>query len=107
MNEQELERKLNSVGKAAFVKYFSAFKQYANEHISREDCIKFLVGHNVSNSAGAAIRVGNAQQIFRAGMEQQAIKIISNSRRLDPSIVVLAQNIYSQCNIIHAGEKQP
>jgi hypothetical protein len=95
MNEQELVRKLNSVGKAAFVLFFNTFKQCANEQVSRESCIDLLVTKKVSNSAGAAIRVGNAQQIFRAGREREALEIISDSRRLHPTIVALAQNIMS------------
>ena len=93
MNEQELTRKLNSVGKSAFVVFFDLFKEFSNGRISRDACIDLLVNKKVSNSAGAAIRTGNAQQIFRAGMEQEALEIVANSDRLDVAITSMARKL--------------
>ncbi len=82
MNEEELIRKLNSVGKTIFVEYFSIFQEYATGQMSREDCIETLVSNDVSNESGASIRCGNAKQIFNANMENTALTIISESKRL-------------------------
>jgi hypothetical protein len=71
MKADEVTRKLNSVGKAAFVANFSSFRAYASGAISREKCIDSLVAAGVSNREGAAIRASNAVLIFRAGMERE------------------------------------
>ena len=86
-------RKLNSVGKSAFIMYFQLFKKYSEEQISRDACIDCLVKNKVSNSAGAAIRAGNARQIFQAGMERQALEIVANATRVDAAITSAARNL--------------
>ncbi len=93
MNEKELMRKLNSVGKSAFVNCFQTFKEYSEEQISRTACVDSLVKKKVSNSAGAAIRAGNARQIFQAGMERQALEIVVNATRVDAAIIMAARNL--------------
>ncbi len=94
MTEQELVRKLNSVGKAAFVVYFQLFKEMSAERISRAACIDYLVNKKVSNLAGAAIRTGNARQIFQAGMEREALEIVAKSSRVDVAITSAAHNLF-------------
>jgi hypothetical protein len=41
MNEQELIRKLNSVGKTIFVVYFSTFKAYAYGNYQRKNALSY------------------------------------------------------------------
>lgn len=93
MNEQELTRKLNSVGKTIFVQYFHAFKMYADGMTSKEKCINLLVTDKVSNDNGAAMRCGNAKQIFQAKMERYALEIITKSNRLPDTIVDDARSL--------------
>ena len=64
MNGEELIRKLNSVGKRAFVENYEIFENFASGNLSRESAIELLVSSGVSNEAGAAIRLGNVKQIF-------------------------------------------
>jgi hypothetical protein len=82
MNEKELIKKLNSVGKEKFITYYHLFEDYYNGKISRYDCIEKLVSDGASNESGAAIRCGNAKLIFDANMEKLALEIIVNSNRL-------------------------
>ncbi len=93
MQESELIRKLNSVGKTIFVEYFSIFKSYAEERLSKEDFIELLVKNNISNANGAAIRCSNAKLIFKANMEYEALKLIAISKRLDPIVINKAQEL--------------
>jgi hypothetical protein len=79
MNNEQLIRKLNSVGKKAFVENYETFQSYASGQMSRESAIDTLVSLCVSNEAGANIRVGNAKQIFNAGKQKAALIIICDS----------------------------
>ena len=93
MNEQELIRKLNSVGKTIFVTYFSTFQSYSKGVISKEDCINVLVSNKVSNDNGAAIRCGNAKRIFDEGMECDALIIVTESNILPSELIRKAEEI--------------
>lgn len=96
MDEQELIRKLNSVGKKIFVEYFFTFQSFANRQLSRENCIELLVSNQVSNENGAAIRCGNAILIFQAKMECRALEIVIESARLPYNTVDTAQKIIDE-----------
>lgn len=98
MNENELVRKLNSVGKTAFATCFELFQKYAAHKITRENCISQQVTKGISNENGAAIRCGNAKLIFEARMECEALKLISKSNRLPNEIITKAEKlIESHC----------
>lgn len=96
MDEKELIRKLNSIGKQAFVTHFALFKKYASGQISRNIAIDELVKLRVSNNSGAGIRVGNAKLIFEAKLEADALDIIIDSRRLSASVVSEARKLRSE-----------
>ena len=93
MDDTELEKKLKSVGKAAFVSNFELFQAFASGKLSRADAIETLVNKNVSNEAGAAIRVGNAKLIFENGREHDALAIIVNSNRVSTYVRDLARKL--------------
>jgi len=93
MTESELERKLNSVGKSCFVKYYNLFKSYAEHNITKLECINALVVNLVSNCNGAAIRCSNAKKIFEKNMQKKALNIILTSNRIDNEIKEIANNI--------------
>lgn len=93
MNDKELIRKLNSVGKQAFFENFNLFQSYASGRLSRDQAIEELVRLGVSNNAGAGMRVGNAKQIFEAGKEMDALSIIINSTRLSLPVLALARSL--------------
>lgn len=93
MTNEELVRKLNSVGNAAFVEHYSLFKSYAAGGVSRQRCIDMLVVSGASNPEGAAIRTSNAELIFRAGMEQEALSLIAASSKVSSNIVRAARDL--------------
>ena len=82
MDRSELVRKLNSVGKKAFVEHYELFEDYAHGSESRDHVIEELVRLGKSNDAGAAIRTGNAKLIFEAQQELAALGLIVESKRL-------------------------
>ena len=91
MNEDELRRKLNSVGKQVFVAHFDLFRKHAMGEITRVECIESLVSQKVSVESGAAIRCGNAKQIFDNGAEYHALLIVVSSSRLNQVVKDQAQ----------------
>jgi hypothetical protein len=95
MNQDDLIRKLNSVGKQAFVERYDIFKKHASGQINRNKAIDELVKLGVSNEAGASIRVGNAKLIFEAHREADALNIILESNRLPTSVKSEARKLIS------------
>ena len=98
MTQDELTRKLNSVGKTVFTEYFETFEKYSNNQISKSECIDFLVKSDVGNESGSNIRCGNAILIFKAKKEIAALKIVTESKRLPDSILKQAAKLISQKN---------
>jgi len=96
MNEQELIRKLNSVGKTIFIEYFSTFKAYSQGNLSKEKCIQLLVSNGVSNEAGASIRCENAKLLFKSKKECDALIVVSGSTRLSSDIVCMAKKLINE-----------
>ncbi|GAL18558.1 hypothetical protein JCM19235_1981 [Vibrio maritimus] len=93
MDDIELDKKLKSVGKAAFVSNYELFQNFAAGKISRADAIETLVRQKVSNEAGAAIRIGNAKLIFENGRELDALDLILQSNRVDNKVRDLARKL--------------
>jgi len=93
MKRAELTRKLNSVGKQAFVEHFELFKKHASGQINRSKAVDELIRLGVSNEAGAGIRVGNAKLIFEAHREADALDMISGSGRLPASVIGEARRL--------------
>ena len=96
MDDDDMIRKLNSVGKAIFIEYFSTFKSYAEGRLSRADCIEILVSNEVSNDAGAAIRVSNAKLLFDGKRECDALEVVAKSKRLSPDIIRAATQLLNE-----------
>ena len=93
MNTNDLIRKLNSVGKQAFVEHFDLFRKYASGQISRNEAINTLVVSKVSNEAGAGRRVSNAKLIFKANREADALGIILESKRMPATVINEAKRL--------------
>jgi len=96
MDNNELVRKINSVGKQVFVEQFELFRKYADGQIPRDHAVDALVEKGISNESGAAIRAGNAKQIFAAHMEEKALDIILDSSRLSASVISVAKRLKSE-----------
>ena len=96
MEKEKLIRKLNSVGKEAFVSHYYLFKDYANNKITKAVAIQKLINEGRSNEEGASIRLGNAKIIFSERSNCEALKMIQKSRKLSEEIVELAKLIYEE-----------
>jgi len=101
MKNDDLIRKLNSVGKQVFVEQFDIFRQYAFGKVTREQSIAILVDRGVSNDSGAAIRVGNAKIIFDNNGELDALGIIIESKRLPKTVVKEALRIINEISKVN------
>ena len=95
MNNDDLVRKLNSVGKQVFVERFDHFERYASGRLTRADGIATLVDEGVGNDSGAAIRLGNAKIIFDNCRELDALRIIVQSKRLPATVIQEARRLIS------------
>ena len=98
MKTDELTRKLNSVGKSAFVQNFDLFESYFKGQLSKAECIEKIVRSGVSNESGAAIRCSNAILIFKNKQEIEALKMVIQSKRLPYEISVKAVELFTERN---------
>lgn len=81
-----IERLLNSIGKATFIKYYYSFKNQ-----SREYCI-INFSEEFTDKAKST-RTGHAQKIFRDGLEKEDLIIIAKSYKVSPAVAVEAKEI--------------
>jgi hypothetical protein len=96
MEKEKLIRKLNSVGKEAFVNHYYLFKDYANHKITKDVAIQKLMDEGRSNADGASIRLGNAKVIFGEQGDCEALRVIQKSKRLSEEIIESAKAIYKE-----------
>ena len=82
MNKQKLTRRLNAVGKEAFVSHYFLFKDYASSRISKDRAIKTLVDEGRSNENGASMRLGNAKTIFSEQSNCEALNMVQIAQRV-------------------------
>ena len=77
MNEQQLVRTLNSVGKRCFVTYF---RQFCDLSLSNEDVAALIEEAERHTTKTCRTRTNGARRIIRAGRGRDALTIIANSR---------------------------
>jgi hypothetical protein len=77
MDDAQLERSLQGIGKKCLVNHYELFRDKSRTDASF--VIDFLVKSGVSNEAGARIRVSFAKGIFNARREADALNIIAKS----------------------------
>ena len=90
MDENQLERSLQSIGKKCFVKYFDTFN---DKKLSNEDVIEILMKNEGYEESGCRTRVTQARRIIKAEMSKSALSIISQSSKLEDSILEKAELI--------------
>lgn len=76
MNDQELERNLQSVGKGCFVKYFGEFA--SNSPTS--DVVEILLQCEPYTEKSCRSRVSHARSIISAGRAQDALLMIADAK---------------------------
>lgn len=92
MTIDPLEKRLRSIGKNIFVKYFEEFK---NANFDREELAKKLLSENPKASSIDAqkTRISNSRKIFELKMEKEALENIINSDKVESSIIEKAKKI--------------
>lgn len=90
MDDRQLERALNSIGKGCFVKYYEDFRDVTK---SNEDLIELIKRNEGFTDTACQTRVTNSRRIIRAGLGIYALELISQSTRLDPSITQKAKRL--------------
>lgn len=90
MNNEQLERSINSIGKGCFVKYF---EEFSNMSISKEDLIERLMKTEGYKESGSTTRVSQARRIINAGRAKDALLIIASSNRVPASVSKLASEL--------------
>ncbi len=77
MNEQQLVRTLNSVGKSCFITWFT---QFCDPSLSNEDVAAQIEEAERYSPKTCRSRTRGARRIIRAGRGRDALTIIANSR---------------------------
>ena len=80
MNDQQLERTLQSVGMACFVKYFHEF---ANRSLPNDAVAGLLLERETYTEDSCRTRVSKARSIIDAGCAQHALVMIAEAERVD------------------------
>lgn len=89
MDKEKLKRTLNSVGKKCFVKYFPLFN---DNSFSNGEIAKIIKQERGYTDHACKTRTGHSRIIIDSGNLKEALTIIISSKRLDSSVIALAQD---------------
>ena len=78
MNDEQLLRSLQSIGKACFVRYFL---QFSDNNMSKADLIELLMRQNNYVESGCITRVTKARRIIASERAVDALLIVASSVR--------------------------
>lgn len=92
MDDKQLERHLNSVGKSCFVEYFYRF---CDENLEMNSFVEFLMGNEGYTKLASETRVLKARKIIKAGRAMDALAIIANSTRVPREVSAKAVHLAS------------
>ena len=90
MNDQQLNRTLNSIGMECFVAYF---REFANSGLSNEEVVEILMRDRGYKKKSCLTRIRGARRIIKAGRAKDALMIISASPRMPSEIVAKAKRL--------------
>ena len=82
MDENQLNRSLQSIGMKCFVDYYDKF---CDDKMSNVDLIELLMNNEGYKESGCKTRVSQSRRIIKAGMSVAAFKKIVKSSRLEGS----------------------
>lgn len=88
VDERELVKLLNGVGKRVFVQYYDYFR-------NDDDPLAFLADEDFSDNSKRS-RTSKARAIFKNGWEKYALETIMKSNRTDAESVSAAKELYLQ-----------
>ena len=90
MNDEQLLRSLQSIGKACFVRYFPKF---SDQYLSNEDLIVFLMRQENYAESGCRTRVTQARRIITNGRAADALRIVESSTRVSEEVSTEAHRL--------------
>ena len=76
MNDQQLNRRLQSVGMTCFIKYF---REFSNWSLSNQAVAEVLMEHEPYTEKSCKSRVTHARSIIGAGRTEDALLMIANA----------------------------
>lgn len=88
MDNYRLNRYLNSVGKECFVTYFHLF---IDSNIPNYEIVETILKEKGYTEKACNSRTGHARMILREGGAKEALRIVTESTRLNEKIVELAR----------------
>jgi hypothetical protein len=90
MNEKQLDRAIQSVGKSCFVKYFENFRDSNQKYA---DLVELLKREENYTENASKTRVSKARNIITNGHAEEILVVISKSGRLDDDIIKKAKDL--------------
>lgn len=90
MNDTQLNRTIQSIGKGCFVENFSLF---VDAKVPNEDAIEQLMRKHGYQESGARTRVLGSRRIIASGRAKDALEIIASSERVPAHISSAARDL--------------
>ena len=90
MNDQQLDRTLNSIGMECFVSYF---REFANDELSNEDIVEMLMRDRGYKEKSCLTRTRGARRIIREGRAKEVLIKASESSRVPSEIAAKAKRL--------------
>ncbi len=90
MDDKQLQRAIQSVGKGCFVKYYKQFKDASR---SNEDLIDLLMKNEKYTETASATRVSKSRSIINAQRAKDVLIDITKSERLDDEVKAKAREL--------------
>lgn len=92
MDKEQLSRSLKSIGMQCFVKYFEAF----NDPIRTDkDLIEGFMRIEGFEESGARTRVIQSRRILREGKEEEALRKVLDSSKVDVWVIEKSKHLLS------------
>jgi len=88
MDQKQIERSLNSIGKTCFVKYFEYFN---NPNYSHQELVDILISSEGHTKSACSTKVSKSRKIINEGKTIEALNLIIDSSRLDVSTILNAK----------------
>ena len=90
MDDKQLERAIQSVGKGCFVKYYELFRDTTR---SNDDLVKLLRRQEGYTETACQTRVSHSRRIIQSGNGPKILREILQSDRLDDDVIKKAQEL--------------
>ena len=90
MNDEQLKRRLQTIGKECFVSYFRKFN---DPTLSNDEVSTLLVEERKYMPKASLTRSSCARSIINAGRAKDAFAIIADSKKIEPAIREIASRM--------------